>query len=412
MADQNQLDHLTAGSLHLFSREELANRLAEGRPLRIKAGFDPTAPDLHLGHLVLLRKLRAFQDAGHQVIIVVGDFTATIGDPTGRTVLRKPLSPGEVDANALTYERQLFRVLDKERTRVVRNSTWLRPLPAAGLIELAAEHTVARMLERDDFEARFRHGHPIALHEFLYPVLQGYDSVVLEADVELGGSDQLFNLLMGRRMQAHRGQTPQIVLTMPLLVGLDGSQKMSKSLGNHVALEDSPQEIYGKIMSIPDALMWDYLTLLTDHDQAMLTSWRRHVEAGANPRDIKMQLAFAVVAMLHDEQAAMGAQETFVAVVQKRQLPEDMPIIEITCESAAMPLPQALKQAGLVASTSEAMRLIKQGGVHLDGERVAVATYALLPPCEHIVQVGKRRFAKLCIKTLDKGFEDRQNDPP
>ena len=412
MHAEDQLERLTAGSLQLISREELASRLKEGRPLRIKAGFDPTAPDLHLGHLVLLRKLRTFQQAGHQVIIVVGDFTATIGDPSGRTVLRKPLSPEEVDANALTYERQLFRVLDRDATMVVRNSEWLRPLPAAGLIELAAEHTVARMLERDDFETRFRNGQPIALHEFLYPVLQGYDSVALQADVELGGSDQLFNLLMGRRMQAHRRTMPQIVLTMPLLVGLDGSQKMSKSLGNHVALEDQPHDIYGKIMSIPDALIWDYLTLLTDHDQVTVMAWQRSVTEGANPRDIKMRLAFAVVAMLHDGQTASKAQEAFVAVVQRHQMPDDMPTIELACASPELPLPQALKQAGLVGSTSEAMRLIKQGGVHLDGQRVVVATYALPSPGEHIVQVGKRRFARLCLKALDKGSEDRQNSPP
>lgn len=405
------LDRLTAGCLHVVSREELASRIQEGRPLRIKAGFDPTAPDLHLGHLVLLRRLRTFQQAGHQVIIVVGDFTATIGDPSGRTVLRKPLSPAEVDANALTYERQLFRILDREATMVVRNSSWLKTLSAAGLIELAAEHTVARMLERDDFEARYRHGHPIALHEFLYPVLQGYDSVVLEADVELGGSDQLFNLLMGRRMQAHRHKAPQIVLTMPLLVGLDGSQKMSKSLGNHVALEDRPEDIYGKIMSIPDRLMWDYLTLLTDYDQDEVLAWQRSVTQGANPRDIKMRLAFAVVAMLHDEQVASKAQEAFIAVVQKNQMPEDMPIIGLCCAASGLALPQALRQAGLANSTSAAMRLIEQGGVYLDGTRVKDLTYILSPPCEHIVQVGKRRFARLRIEALDKADESRQNDP-
>ncbi len=405
------LDRLTAGCLQVVSREELASRLEEGRPLRIKAGFDPTAPDLHLGHLVLLRKLRTFQQAGHQVIIVVGDFTATIGDPSGRTVLRKPLSPEDVDANALTYERQLFRVLDQDATMVVRNSAWLQPLSAAGLIELAAEHTVARMLERDDFEARYRNGHPIALHEFLYPVLQGYDSVALEADVELGGSDQLFNLLMGRRMQAHRHKPPQIVLTMPLLVGLDGSQKMSKSLGNHVALEDRPEDIYGKIMSIPDPLLWDYLALLTECDQDAVSACQRSVSQGANPRDIKMRLAFDVVAMLHDEQAATKAQEAFIAVVQKNQMPDDMPVIGLFCGASGLPLPQALRQAGLASSTSAAMRLIEQGGVYLDGTRIMDLTYIFAPPCEHIVQVGKRRFARLRIKALDKAGESRQNGP-
>jgi tyrosyl-tRNA synthetase len=383
------------GSEEILLEENLTAKLAESRPLRIKAGFDPTAPDLHLGHTVLINKLRQFQDLGHEVIFLIGDFTGMIGDPTGKNVTRKPLTREDVLANAQTYEEQIFKILDPEKTLVVFNSSWMGEMKASDLIQLAAKHTVARMLERDDFSKRYAGGQPIAIHEFLYPLIQGYDSVALKADVELGGTDQKFNLLVGRQLQEAFGQPPQVVLTMPILEGLDGVQKMSKSLGNYIGITESPDEMFGKLMSISDDLMWRYLELLSARSMAEIEAWRREVEAGANPRDVKVRLADEMVERFHSREAAGRAQENFVARFRKGAMPDDMPELELVSSGGGMPIANLLKDAGLVSSTSEALRMIKQGAVRIDGERLEDRGLVCPAGSGAVYQVGKRRFARV-----------------
>ena len=383
------------GAEEILLEENLTKKLAENRPLRIKAGFDPTAPDLHLGHTVLINKLRQFQDLGHEVIFLIGDFTGMIGDPTGKNVTRKPLTREDVLANAQTYEEQIFKILDPEKTLVVFNSSWMGEMGAADLIQLAAKHTVARMLERDDFSKRYTGGQPIAIHEFLYPLIQGYDSVALKADVELGGTDQKFNLLVGRQLQEAFGQTPQVVLTMPILEGLDGVQKMSKSLDNYIGITEPPDEMFGKLMSISDELMWRYLELLSARSMAEIEGWRQEAEAGANPRDVKVRLAEEMVERFHSREAARRAHENFVARFRKGAMPDDMPELELDSSGDGMPIANLLKEAGLVSSTSEALRMIKQGAVRIDGERVEDRSLVCAPGSVAVYQVGKRRFARV-----------------
>ena len=391
------LSRIRRGSDEILPLAELEKKLAAGAPLRVKAGFDPTAPDLHLGHTVLINKLREFQRLGHHVIFLIGDFTGMIGDPSGRSVARPPLTRAEVKANAATYQRQIFRILDPDRTEIAFNSNWMDKMTAAGLIRLASGQTVARMLERDDFEQRYRSGRPIALHEFLYPLAQGYDSVALQADVELGGSDQKFNLLMGRQLQQAAGQPPQVVLTMPLLEGTDGAQKMSKSLGNYIGIDEPAPEMFGKIMSISDALMWRYFELLSFRPLAEIAGFRRAVAEGANPRDIKFKLAGEIVARFHDVAAAKAAEADFITRFSKHALPEQIPEIEIKVDEDGLPLASLLKAAGLVASTSEAHRLVRQGAVRVDGQRVADSRRVLPPGFSAVIQIGKRKFARVML---------------
>lgn len=388
---------LARGADEILPEGELAERLAAGRPLRIKAGFDPTAPDLHLGHTVLLNKMRQFQELGHECIFLIGDFTGMIGDPTGRNVTRQPLTREQVRANADTYQAQIFRILSPELTRVVFNSEWMDRLGAAGLIQLAGKYTLARMLERDDFQKRHSAGHPIAIHELLYPLVQGYDSVALEADVELGGTDQKFNLLVGRHLQEAYGQRPQVVLTMPILEGTDGVQKMSKSLGNYIAINDPPEEMFGKLMSISDALMWRYFELLSFEPEETIAAWRRETEQGANPRDVKYRLAHEIVSRFHGPAAAEGAKTAFVARFRDGAMPDEMPEIELPARDNGYPLANVLKEAGLCDSTSEALRHIAQRAVRIDGERVEDRALTLAAGSEHVIQVGKRRFARVRI---------------
>jgi len=385
------------GTNEILVEEGLVKKLSEGRPLRIKAGFDPTAPDLHLGHTVLINKLRQFQDLGHEVLFLIGDFTGMIGDPTGKSVTRKPLTREEVLANAATYEQQIFHILDPERTLVVFNSSWMGELTAADLIGLAAKHTVARMLERDDFSKRFRSGQPIAIHEFLYPLVQGYDSVALKADVELGGTDQKFNLLVGRQLQEAFGQDPQVVITVPILEGLDGVQKMSKSLGNYIGIADPPEDMFGKLMSISDDLMWRYLELLSFRPASDIDAWRREVAEGANPRDIKFRLADELVARFHGPTSAQAAHHAFVARFQKGALPEQIPEFEAPTCGAGLLIGNLLRDAGLVSSTSEAIRLIGQGAVRIDGERLDDARLLCPAGTARVYQVGKRRIARVKV---------------
>ncbi len=392
---ESQLALIERGAVDLISRADLADRLRTGRPLRIKAGFDPTAPDLHLGHTVLLTKLRQFQELGHQVIFLIGDFTGMIGDPTGKSATRPPLTREQVAANAETYRQQVFKVLDEARTEVAFNSTWFDLMSAADMIRLAGTHTVARMLERDDFSKRYRGGLPIAIHEFLYPLVQGYDSVALRADVELGGTDQTFNLLMGRELQRHHGQAPQVVLTMPLLEGLDGVNKMSKSLGNYIGITDAPDDMFGKLMSVSDELMWRYLDLLSLQPTGVIGTWRREVEAGRNPREIKVELGREIVARFHGAAAAAQAVEAFDARFRRDEVPADLPELAIEAGPSGLAMPQLLKAAGLVASTSEALRLIGQGAVKVDGERLEDKARVLMPGTVVLLQVGKRRFARV-----------------
>ena len=393
---ERSLALIKRGTDEILLEDALRRKLALGRPLRIKAGFDPTAPDLHLGHTVLLNKLRQLQDLGHEILFLIGDFTGLIGDPTGKSATRKPLSPEQIQENAKTYQDQVFRILDPERTRVVFNSQWLEPLGAAGLVQLAARHTVARMLERDDFAKRYKAGQPIAIHEFLYPLIQGYDSVALQADVELGGTDQKFNLLVGRQLQEAYGQEPQVVITLPILEGLDGVQKMSKSLGNYIGITDPPEEMFGKIMSVSDELMWRYFELLSTRDLAEIQAWRDAAGEGANPRDIKFELGLELVARFHDAAKARAALEGFVARFQRGALPEEIPEQVLPAgEGGVLPIANLLKDAGLVGSTSEAIRLIGQGAVRVDGERVEDARLSCAAGSQHIYQVGKRRIARI-----------------
>ena len=392
-----QLAIIRRGTVDVLVDNELRKKLATGRPLRIKAGFDPTAPDLHLGHTVLLTKLRQFQDLGHEIIFLIGDFTGLIGDPTGKNATRPALTPAEVSANAETYRDQVFKVLEEKKTRVVFNSHWMSKVDAAGLVRIAAQHTVARMLERDDFHKRYSEGRPIAIHEFLYPLIQGYDSVALQADVELGGTDQKFNLLVGRQLQTANGQEPQVVITMPLLEGLDGAQKMSKSLGNYIGINEAPTEIFGKIMSISDELMWRYYDLLSSRTSEEIGGLREAAEQGRNPRDIKVELACELVARFHSALAANTARDAFHRRFAQGERPEDILDCRLKSQGCAMLLATALKSAQLAASTSEARRLIIQGAVRADGLRV-LDVNALLPlGSTTTIEVGKRRIARLHI---------------
>jgi tyrosyl-tRNA synthetase len=392
-----QLEIIRRGCDELLIEAELRERLKIGRPLRVKAGFDPTAPDLHLGHTVLINKLRQLQNLGHQVLFLVGDFTGMIGDPTGKNATRPPLTREEVAHNATTYTEQVFKILDRDRTEVVFNSSWMDKLTAAGMIRLAATHTVARMLERDDFSKRYKGNQPIAIHEFLYPLVQGYDSVELKSDLELGGTDQKFNLLMGRELQKHAGQPPQCILTMPLLEGLDGVNKMSKSLGNYIGINESANEIFGKIMSVSDELMWRYIELLSFESLETITKWKREVDAGRNPRDIKVTFAQEIVARFHSAAAAQSALADFDARFRQGEIPDDMPEVRLAPEGKGLVITQVLKQAGLTASTSEALRLINQGGVKLDGEKISDRTLNLSSGSCFVLQVGKRKFARVTI---------------
>lgn len=388
---------LVRGTEEILVEDALRTKLNEGRPLRIKTGFDPTAPDLHLGHTVLINKMRQFQQLGHEILFLIGDFTGMIGDPTGKSATRKPLNREEVMANARTYQEQVFSMLSPDRTQVVFNSSWMGEMQASDLIQLAARHTVARMLERDDFSQRFKSGQPIAIHEFLYPLVQGYDSVALRADVELGGTDQKFNLLVGRQLQAAYGQEPQVVITMPILEGLDGIQKMSKSLGNYIGIAEPPDQMFGKLMSISDELMWRYLELLSDVPLQEIGRWRRSVNEGVNPRDIKFRLGEEMVARFHGQMAAVRAKENFISRFQQGALPADIPEIEIVSDKGGLAIGNLLKLAGLVKSTSEALRLIDQRGLRVDGEPIEDKNLTLPIGAVHLVQIGKRRFARLKI---------------
>ena len=391
------LAQLRYGADELLLESELVKKLEENRPLIIKAGFDPTAPDLHLGHTVLINKLKQFQDAGHRVQFLIGDFTAMIGDPTGKNVTRKPLGREAVAENAKTYQEQVFKILDPEKTEIKFNSEWMGVMSSAELIQLAAKHTVARMLERDDFHKRYKGGQAIAIHEFLYPLIQGYDSVVMKADVELGGTDQKFNLLMGRHLQEVYGQKPQVVLTMPILEGLDGVQKMSKSLNNYIGISDAPDDMFGKIMSISDDLMWRYFELLSFRSMTEIENWRKECLAGANPRNYKVSLGLEIVARFHSKQAADQALANFEARFQRGALPDDMPEFKLKIESDGLAIANLLKEAGLVSSTSEALRMIGQGAVKIDGEKLEDTKMMAVLGSQHVYQVGKRKFVRVEI---------------
>jgi tyrosyl-tRNA synthetase len=386
---------LVRGVVDFLKPGDLVTRLADRRPLRIKLGFDPTAPDLHLGHSVLLDKLARFVEAGHVAVVIIGDFTAMIGDPTGKNVTRRPLEREEIEANARTYQEQLFRVIPEQGVELRYNSEWMSRMNAADMIRLAAQQTVARMLERDDFSKRHQTGQSIALHEFLYPLVQGHDSVVVRADVELGGTDQLFNLLMGRQLQENAGQPPQVVMTMPLLEGLDGVQKMSKSLGNTVGITDAPDDMYGKVMSVSDTLMWRWFELLSRREAAAIESLREEIANGRNPRDVKDELAREIVTRFHSADAAERAARSFRERFAQNQVPEEMPAFELATGADILTVATVLKEAGLTASTSEAIRMVSQGAVRINGERVEDARQALTVDEWHVIQVGKRRWARV-----------------
>ncbi len=395
---EEALDLIRRGTEEILVEKQLKEKLERGRPLRVKAGFDPTAPDLHLGHTVLINKLRQFQELGHEVMFLIGDFTGMIGDPTGKSATRPPLTREEVLENARTYEQQIYKILDPEKTLVLFNSSWMGEMDAAGLIQLAARHTVARMLERDDFHKRYTSGQPIAIHEFLYPLIQGYDSVAMKADVELGGTDQKFNLLVGRQLQESYGQEPQVVITLPILEGLDGVQKMSKSLGNYIGITEPPDEMFGKVMSISDELMWRWFELLSFRPMSEIEAFRRQVQEGANPRDIKFLLAEEIVARFHDQAAAERARENFINRFRKGVMPDEMPEVTLSAPPDGLPIANALKDAGLVSSTSEGLRMLKQGAVRIDGQRVEDRGLRLQPGTQLILQVGKRRFARVTVQ--------------
>ncbi len=397
VSPEEQLQELRRGAAEILVESELLRKLRKGRPLKIKAGFDPTAPDLHLGHTVLINKMRRFQDFGHEVIFLIGDFTGLIGDPTGRNATRPPLTPDEVAANAATYQQQIFKILDPARTRIEFNSRWMGPMSAAGLIKLAGRQTVARMLERDDFSRRYKGGQPIAIHEFLYPLVQGYDSVALQADVELGGTDQKFNLLMGRQLQETEGQEPQVVITMPLLEGLDGVNKMSKSLGNYIGIAEAPDDMFGKLMSISDELMWRYFELLSFKSNAELESLRRAVLEGRNPRDVKFELAAEIITCFHSADAAKRALDNFVARFQKGLVPDDIRKISISAEGEDVRLALVLKDSGLAASSSAAYRLLEQGAVRVDGVKIMERDARVAVGNTYVLQSGKRDFAQVTI---------------
>jgi len=395
---EDALEVIKRGCDELLVEAELIEKLKTGRPLRVKAGFDPTAPDLHLGHAVLLNKLRQLQDLGHQAVFLIGDFTGMIGDPTGKNATRPPLSTEQIELNAQTYQAQVFKILDPEKTEVEFNSRWMGAMSAADMIKLAAKHTVARMLERDDFDKRYASGQPIAIHEFLYPLIQGYDSVALKADLELGGTDQKFNLLMGRELQRHYKQPSQCILTMPLLEGLDGVNKMSKSLGNYIGINEPPNEQFGKLMSVSDTLMWRYIELLSFEPLSAIRQWKREVDEGRNPRDIKVTFAQEIITRFHSRQAAEAALADFEARFRQGALPEEMDEVTLDAPEAGLALIQALKLAGLVPSTSEAMRSIAGGGVKLDGEKVSDKGLLLKKGTSVVAQIGKRRYARIYLR--------------
>ncbi|MFZ4698887.1 MAG: tyrosine--tRNA ligase [Candidatus Methylumidiphilus sp.] len=400
MSLQESLALVRRGAEEILREEELEKKLAAGRPLRIKAGFDPTAPDLHLGHTVLLNKLKQFQDLGHEAIFLIGDFTGMIGDPTGKNVTRKPLSREEVIENGKTYEQQIYKILDPGKTQIRFNSTWMNAMSPADLIQLAAKHTVARMLEREDFNTRYKSGQPIAIHEFLYPLIQGYDSVALKADVELGGTDQKFNLLVGRQLQEVYGQKPQVVLTMPLLEGLDGVQKMSKSLGNYIGIAEPMDGMFGKIMSVSDELMWRYLELLSFTPMSEIAQWKKACDEGSNPRDVKVRLAQEIVQRFHGAAAAKLALENFEARFKQGLIPEDLEEKVLTAPPGGYPIAALLKDLGLTSSTSDSNRMIQQGGVKLDGEKISDQKLLIPAGATHIAQVGKRKIAKVRLDLI------------
>ena len=395
-----QMLELRRGAQEILPEAELLKKLGRGVPLRIKAGFDPTAPDLHLGHTVLINKLRQFQQLGHEVTFLIGDFTGLIGDPTGKSATRPRLTPEEVAANAQTYQTQIFKILDPAKTTIAFNSTWMNALGTAGLIALAAQYTVARMLERDDFAKRYKGGQPIAIHEFLYPLVQGYDSVALRSDVELGGTDQKFNLLVGRTLQEAHGQEPQVVLTMPLLEGLDGVNKMSKSLGNYIGIAEPAEDMFGKLMSISDTLMWRYFDLLSFRSTAEIAALREAVAAGRNPRDVKFELGVEIVSRFHGAGAGEAAREAFIARFSKGALPEEIPEVQLPVAAAGAKLAWVMKEAGLAPSTTEAMRLLKQGAVRVGGERVNTPETLFFPGETYLLQVGKRGIAKINCRVV------------
>jgi len=391
------LAQIKRGTDEILVEAELIKKLQEDRPLRVKAGFDPTAPDLHLGHTVLINKLKQFQDLGHEVLFLIGDFTAMIGDPTGKSVTRPPLTPEEIVKNAETYKDQVFKILDPAKTKVLFNSEWMSKMSAADMIQLAGKVTVARMLERNDFGDRYNSNTPISIHEFLYPLVQGYDSVAMEADIELGGTDQKFNLLMGRTLQGHYGKPQQCTLTMPILEGLDGVQKMSKSLNNYIGIRDEPNDMFGKIMSISDELMWRYFELLSFRPMEEITAWEKECKEGANPRNYKVKLAQEIIARFHSEAAAVKALEDFEAQFKRGAIPEDIAEIELTASSEGYAIALLLKDAGLTVSTSDSNRMVKQGAVKCDGEKITDAKLVVSVGAEHVFQVGKRKFAKVKI---------------
>ena len=392
------LNELERGTEEILVKAELVEKLKKGRPLRIKVGFDPTAPDLHVGHTVIIHKMRQFQELGHQVIFLIGDFTGRIGDPTGKSATRPPLTEDQVNQNATTYKEQVFKILDPDKTEVAFNSTWMGKMSSAEMIQLAAKQTVARMLERDDFSKRYKSNQPIAIHEFLYPLVQGYDSVALRADVEMGGTDQKFNLLVGRELQRMYGQEQQVVITLPLLEGLDGVNKMSKSLGNYIGITDAPNDMFGKIMSVSDELMWRYFDLLSFRPLTEIKKLRQDVADGFNPRDVKFLLADELITRFHTKAAAVAAQEDFITRFQKGALPDELPELSIETETAELPIANLLKNAGLVESTSEALRMIQQGGVKIDGVKVEDRNLLISKGTVAVIQVGKRKFAKVTLK--------------
>jgi tyrosyl-tRNA synthetase len=394
---REQIAELSRGTDEVLPEDGLKAKLKLGRPLIIKAGFDPTAPDLHIGHTVLINKMRQFQQLGHEIVFLIGDFTGMIGDPSGKNATRPPLTPEEIQANAATYEEQIFKILDPDATRIEFNSNWMGSMDAAGLIKLAARHTVARMLERDDFNKRYTGGQPISIHEFLYPLVQGYDSVALKADVELGGTDQKFNLLVGRQLQQDYGQPQQVVMTMPLLEGLDGVQKMSKSLGNYVGITDAPGEMFGKIMSISDDLMWRYFELLSFRPIDDIAAVKRAVDDGLNPRDAKFELGQEIVARFHDSEAAESAKQEFIARFQQGAMPDEIAEVSLESEGGSLGIAHLLKAAGLVSSTSDAFRMIKQGAVRIDAERVTDRALEIKAGTTAVFQVGKRKFARVSL---------------
>ena len=394
---EDAMQLIKRGCDEILVESELLEKLSRGQPLRIKAGFDPTAPDLHLGHTVLINKMRQFQELGHHIMFLIGDFTGMIGDPTGKSATRPPLTPEEIQQNAVTYQEQVFKILDPETTEICFNSTWHGARNSADMIRLASRQTVARMLERDDFSKRYKSNQPISIHEFLYPLVQGWDSVAMQADVELGGTDQKFNLLMGRELMRGEGQEPQCILTMPILEGLDGVQKMSKSLGNYIGIDDSPNDMFGKIMSISDDLMWRYFELLSFRPMTEIEAFKSEMAAGKNPRDIKFLLAEEIITRFHDTEAAKAAQEDFIARFSKNALPDEMPEMTLSAGDEGIGIASMLKQAGLTASTSEAFRMIQQGGVKLDGEKVSDKALTLDAGVTVVAQVGKRKFARITV---------------